>query len=177
MFNKVVLLGNLTREIEIRFLQSGTAVGKSSIAVNHKFSVNGEKREEVCFIDITFWGRTAEIAHQYLRKGSKVLVEGRLKFDQWTDQNGQNRSKHSIEVESLEMLDSRVTGENMQGDVSYNNQISHSRPNYTQNNNMQRPHENRAEPRYQDSKYQETRYEEKIPEINIDDDQNDEIPF
>lgn len=107
MFNKVVLVGNLTRDIELRYLQSGTAIGKAGIAVTRKYSgANGERKEETCFIDIDFFGRTAEVANQYLHKGSKVLIEGRLKFDQWQDANGQNRSKHSISVENMEMLNS-----------------------------------------------------------------------
>jgi single-strand binding protein len=107
MFNKVVLVGNLTRDIELRYASNGNAIGSTAIAATRKFNVNGEKREETCFIDITFWGKQAEIANQYLSKGSKLLVEGRLKFDQWTDQQtGQQRSKHSITVENMEMLGS-----------------------------------------------------------------------
>ena len=112
MFNKVVLVGNLTRDVELRYINTGLAVGRSAIAVTRKYSTNGEKREEICFVDITFFGKSAEIANQYLTKGSKLLVEGRLKFDQWQDNNGQNRSKHSIAVESMEML----------GDAKQNNQ-------------------------------------------------------
>ena len=104
MFNKVVIVGNLTRDIELRYTPSGAAIGKSAIAATHKFTINGEKKEDACFIDISFFGKGAEIANQYLRKGSKLLIEGRLKFEQWMDQNGQNRSKHSIAVESMEML-------------------------------------------------------------------------
>ncbi|EJP74328.1 MULTISPECIES: single-stranded DNA-binding protein [Campylobacter] len=104
MFNKIIIVGHLTRDIDLRYTQSGSAIGKSAIATTHKFSINGEKREDTCFIDINFFGKSAEIANQYLRKGSKLLVDGRLKFEQWTDQNGQNRSKHSINVESMEML-------------------------------------------------------------------------
>lgn len=107
MFNKVVIVGNLTRDIELRYTPSGAAIGKSAIAATHKFTINGEKKEDTCFIDISFFGKGAEIANQYLRKGSKLLIEGRLKFEQWTDQNGQNRSKHSIAVESMEMLGSK----------------------------------------------------------------------
>ena len=107
MFNKVVIVGNLTRDIELRYTPSGAAIGKSAIAATHKFTINGEKKEDTCFIDISFFGKGAEIANQYLRKGSKLLIEGRLKFEQWTDQNGQNRSKHSINVESMEMLGSK----------------------------------------------------------------------
>lgn len=112
MFNKIVLVGHLTRDIELKYTQSGAAIGKSAIAVTRKYSTNGEKREEICFVDITFFGKSAEIANQYLTKGSKLLIEGVLKFEQWTDQNGQPRSKHSIAVESMEML----------GDAKQNNQ-------------------------------------------------------
>ena len=104
MFNRIVLVGHLTRDIELRYTQSGAAIGSCGIAVTRKFNVNGEKREETCFIDITFFGKQAEIANQYLSKGSKLLVEGRLKFDQWTDNNGQNRSKHTVAVENMTML-------------------------------------------------------------------------
>jgi single-strand DNA-binding protein len=111
MFNKIILVGNLTRDIELRYSQGGMGIASTAIATSHKFTQNGEKREEVCFIDITFFGRSAEVANQYLRKGSKILVEGRLKLDQWVDQNGQKRSKHSVTVATMQMLDSK-------GDVS-----------------------------------------------------------
>ena len=104
MFNRIVLVGNLTKDIELRYTQSGAAIGSSGIAVTRKYTLNGEKREETCFIDITFFGKLSEIANQYLSKGSKLLIEGRLKFDQWQDSNGQNRSKHSVAVEVMEML-------------------------------------------------------------------------
>ena len=107
MFNKVIIVGHLTRDIELRYTPSGAAIGKSAIAATHRFTINGEKRDETCFVDISFFGKGAEIANQYLKKGSKLLIEGRLKFEQWTDQNGQNRSKHSINVESMEMLGSK----------------------------------------------------------------------
>lgn len=105
--NKVVLIGNLTRDIELRYTQSGYCVGNTGIAVTRKFkNAKGETAEETCFIDLKFFGRTAEVVNQYLRKGSKLAVEGRLKLEQWQDQSGQNRSKHVVEVESLEMLGS-----------------------------------------------------------------------
>lgn len=105
MFNKIILLGNLTRDLEVRYSTSNLAIGNTGIATNKKFKNKmGEEKEEVMFIDITFFGRTAEIANQYLKKGSKILVEGRLKLDQWTDAKGQKRSKHSLVVESMKML-------------------------------------------------------------------------
>lgn len=112
MFNKVIMLGNITRDIELSYLPNGSAVAKTGLATNRKFKKqDGTQGEEVCFIDVTFFGRTAEIANQYLSKGKKVLVEGRLKLDQWADQQGVKRSKHSIAVESMEMIDSRGGGE------------------------------------------------------------------
>lgn len=108
MFNRVVMLGNLTRDCELRYLPTGGAICTTGLATNRKFKKqDGSQSEEVCFIDITFFGRTAEIANQYLGRGKKVLVEGRLKLDQWTDQNGVKRSKHSITVETLQMIDSK----------------------------------------------------------------------
>ena len=98
------MIGHLARDIELRYTQSQMAIGKTAIAVTRKYTLNGEKREETCFIDITFFGKQAEIANQYLGKGSKLAVEGYLKFEQWQDNNEQNRSKHSIAVESMEML-------------------------------------------------------------------------
>ena len=112
MFNKMILAGNLTRDIEMRNTQTGLAIANTGIASNRKFkSQTGEKKEEVLFLDITFFGRTAEVAQQYLKRGSKVLLDGRLKLDQWTDTSGQKRSKHSLVVESMKMLDGKGTGE------------------------------------------------------------------
>ena len=113
-YNKVILVGNLTRDIELRYSQSGVGIAKTAIATTRKFTTNGEKKEEVCFVDITFFARSAEVANQYLRKGSKILVEGRLNFDQWVDANGQKRSKHGVVVETMQMLDSKTQGDNQQ---------------------------------------------------------------
>ncbi len=119
MYNKVILAGNLTRDVEIRYTPGGAAVGNTGIAVNRRYKAQtGEQKEEVMFVDITFFGRTAEIANQYLRKGSKVLVDGRLKLEQWTAQDGSKRSKHAVIVENLQMLGSREDA--MQQDGGYN---------------------------------------------------------
>jgi single-strand DNA-binding protein len=118
MYNKIILAGNLTRDIEVKYTQSGAAIGNTAIATTRKFkSQSGEQKEEVLFVDITFFGRTAEVANQYLRKGSKLLVDVRLKLDQWTAQDGSKRSKHSVTVESMTMLGSK--GDNEGG--GYNN--------------------------------------------------------
>lgn len=140
MFNKVILVGHLTRDIELRYTQSQMAIGKTAIAVTRKYTLNGEKREETCFIDLTFFGRQAEVANQYLSKGSKLAVEGYLKFEQWQDNNGQNRSKHSIAVESMEMLGDGQGGNNQNNQSGgYSQGGNHSlKPNQSyQSNNHQ----------------------------------------
>ena len=144
MYNRIIIVGNLTRDTELKYLQSGTAIANTGIASTKKFKSNGEQKQEVMFVDITFFGKTAEIANSYLHKGSKVLVEGRLKLDQWQDQSGAKRSKHSITVENLQMLDTKQ-----------NSQESYSNP--PQNSNQGQSYT--------------------PPEIDIDDDTQDEIPF
>ena len=105
-FNKVILMGNLTRDVELRHTNSGTPVTEIGLAVNEKRKdANGQWVEETTFVDITLWGRTAEICNEYLGKGSGVLIEGRLKLDQWDDkQTGQKRSKLLVTGERMQML-------------------------------------------------------------------------
>lgn len=108
MFNQVIMVGNLTRDIELRYLPSGAAIAKSAIATSYKYkSATGEQKEEICFLDFNMFGKSAEIASQYLKKGSKVLLTGRLIFEQWTAQDGSNRSKHALRVDEMKMLDSK----------------------------------------------------------------------
>jgi single-strand DNA-binding protein len=108
-FNKVILLGNLTRDPEVRYTPKGSAVADLGIAVNRQYTLdNGEKREEVTFVDVTFWGRTAEVAGEYLKKGRPVFIEGRLQLDTWDDkQSGQKRSKLKVIGENMQMLGGR----------------------------------------------------------------------
>ena len=110
-FNKVMLMGNLTRDIELRHTSGNTAVAKIGIAVNRKYRVgegeNREMREEVTFVECEAWGRTAETMSQYLHKGKPVFIEGRLKLDQWQDKDGNNRSKLLVVVENFQFVDSR----------------------------------------------------------------------
>ena len=106
-FNRVILIGNLTRDVEVKYLQSGTAVAEIGLAVNDKRKdKNGNWIEEVTFVDVTLWARTAEIAAEYIGKGSSVLIEGRLKLDSW-EQDGQKRSKLKVIGERLQMLDGK----------------------------------------------------------------------
>jgi len=105
--NRVLLIGNLTRDPEMRYTPSGMAVAKVGLAVNRKWrdTKTNEVREEVTFVDIDIWGKSAEAANQYLRKGNPVFIEGRLKLDQWDDkQTGQKRSKLKVVAERMQFL-------------------------------------------------------------------------
>ena len=108
-YNRVVLVGNLTRDVELRFTPSGTAVTDISIAVNERVKRNEQWTDEVNYFDITLWGRTAEVAGEYLSKGSSILIEGRLKLDRW-EQDGQKRSKIKIIGEKMQMLGGKGGG-------------------------------------------------------------------
>src|SRR5213592_2877370 len=111
-FNKVILLGNLTRDPEVRYTPKGSAVCDLGIAVNRVYTTDsGEKREEATFVDVTFWGRTAEVAGEYLKKGRPVFIEGRLQLDSWEDkQSGQKRSKLRVVAEGMQLIGSRGGG-------------------------------------------------------------------
>ena len=109
-FNKVILVGNLTRDPEVRYIPSGSAVGDISLAVNSQWTdrKTNERKEEVTFVEVTLWGRTAEIAGEYLAKGRPVLIEGRLSLDSWEDkETGQKRSKLKVVADSMQLLGSR----------------------------------------------------------------------
>lgn len=109
-FNRVILVGNLTRDVELKFLPTGTVVTEVGLAVNsRRKNQAGEWVEEVVFVDVTLWGRTAEIAGEYLAKGSSVLIEGRLKLDTW-EKEGQKHSKLRVVGEQLQMLGTARNG-------------------------------------------------------------------
>ena len=110
--NKVMLMGNLTRDPEIKYTPKGTAVAEIGMAVNRVWATeSGEKREEVTFVDVELWGRQAELAGEYLKKGRPVYIEGRLKLDTWDDkQSGQKRSKMRVVCENMQFLGSREGG-------------------------------------------------------------------
>ncbi|MEA1954929.1 MAG: single-stranded DNA-binding protein, partial [Campylobacterota bacterium] len=196
MYNKVILVGNLTRDIELRYSQSGMGIANTAIATSRKFTSNGEKKEEVCFVDITFFARSAEIANQYLRKGSKILVEGRLNFDQWVDQNGQKRSKHSVVVETMQMLGSKDDNnqgggynapaqgqpqsyqpqQQQQPQQSYQQPQTQQQPSYGNQSNNQQSY-NKPQQSYNNQAQAQSKQmpsSNDIPVIDIDE---DEIPF
>jgi len=114
-FNRVILMGNITRDIELRYIPSGTAVTDIGLAVNdRKKTASGEWVDETTFVDITLWGRQAEIASEYLGKGSPVLIEGRLKLDSW-ETDGQKRSKWRVVGGRMQMLGGRADGSKPSG--------------------------------------------------------------
>jgi len=104
-FNKCILIGNLTRNIELRYTPSGTPVGSFGLAVNRRFKQGEELKEEVCYIDIVTFGKQAENAAKYLSKGSKATIEGRLQQRRWETEAGEKRSKHEVVAESILYLD------------------------------------------------------------------------
>jgi single-strand DNA-binding protein len=154
MYNKIILVGNLTRDVDLRYSPAGTAIAKFGIATNrtYKDNVTGENKQEVMFIDVTVFGRSAEIANQYLRKGSKVLIEGRLVLDQWVDSSGQKRSKHSVVAEKLQFMETKAEAERNRGYENNTYSASVSQP----------------------QQQKEQKQNNEIPSINIDE---DEIPF
>ena len=171
MYNKVIMIGNLTRDIELKYIPSGAAIAKSAIATSHKYKTQaGEQKEEVCFLDFDVFGKQAEILNQYVRKGSKVMIEGRLILNRWTAQDGTNRSNHTLRVESFKFLDSKADSQNMQNKNNAYNQGGQQ----PQNNYNQQSQQNNYNQAPQGGMQQNVQPEHKIPEIDID---NDEIPF
>lgn len=110
--NKVMLIGNLTRDPEVKYTPKGTAVAEIAIAINRNYTgADGQKKEEVTFIDVTLWERLAEIAGEYLKKGRPVFIEGRLQLDTWDDKaTGQKRSRLRVRAEQMQLLGSREGG-------------------------------------------------------------------
>ena len=107
-YNKVLLMGRLTRDVELKYTPSNMAVANIGLAVGRRYKTkDGEQLEETTFVDCEAWSRTAELMNQYLSKGRPVFIEGRLKLDQWQDKDGSNRSKLKIVIENFQFIDSR----------------------------------------------------------------------
>lgn len=126
-YNRVVLMGNLTRDIELRYTPSGTAVTDIGVAVNdRRKSASGEWVEETTFVDVTLWGRTAEVASEYLSKGSPIFLEGRLKLDTW-EKDGQKNSKLRVVCERMQLIGGRDGGRS-RGSAPGGGEERHSEP-------------------------------------------------
>ena len=160
-YNRVILVGNLTRDVELRYTPSGMAVTDIGLAVNdRKKSQSGEWVEETTFVDVTLWGRQAEVASEYLSKGSSTLIEGRLKLDQW-EQDGQKRSKLKVVGERMQMLGGRGGGGGGGGGRPQGGQAS--RPQQQQQQQQQQP---QADP-----------YSQPAPSDDFGPPPGDDIPF
>lgn len=109
-FNKVLLMGNLTRDPELRHTQGGMALAKFGMAINRKWTQNGEQKEDTCFVDLTAWGKQAELLNQYVKKGSPLFVEGRLQYSTWESQDGGKRNKLEVVVENFQFVGSGRSG-------------------------------------------------------------------
>lgn len=110
-YNRVILMGNLTRDPELKYLPNNTAVCEFGLAINHRWrDRDGNQREDVCFVDVSAFGKQGETINQYMSKGRPILVEGRLKLDTWQAQDGSKRSKHSIVVDNFQFVGPRETG-------------------------------------------------------------------
>ncbi|AFI05099.1 single-stranded DNA-binding protein [Helicobacter cetorum] len=178
MFNRVIMVGRLTRNVELKYLPSGSAAATIGLATNRRFKKqDGTLGEDVCFIDVRLFGRTAEIANQYLSKGSSVLIEGRLTYESWTDQMGKKNSRHTITADSLQFMDRKPTEDNAMHDNfnnAYPNQTSYNAPNH--DNFNQSPNYSNYQNTYAKEipQAQPPKYQNSVPEINIDE---EEIPF
>jgi single-strand DNA-binding protein len=130
-FNKVILAGNLTRDPELRYTPTGTAIAKFGLAINRKWrdSSSGELKEDVTFVDVDVFGKSAETVGQYMKKGSAILIEGRLKLDQWEDkQTQQKRSRLGVVAESFTFLGSGPSREGGGGDFNSGGGAPPARP-------------------------------------------------
>ncbi len=181
MFNKVIMVGRLTRNVELKYLPSGSATATIGLATSRRFKKqDGTPGEEVCFIDARLFGRTAEIANQYLSKGSSVLIEGRLTYESWMDQTGKKNSRHTITADSLQFMDKK--SDNPQANAMQDSMTHEGFNNaYPANHNAPSQDPFNQAPSYVQNAYakenlqaQPSKYQNSVPEINIDE---EEIPF
>ncbi len=181
MFNKVIMVGRLTRNVELKYLPSGSAAATIGLATSRRFKKqDGTPGEEVCFIDARLFGRTAEIANQYLSKGSSVLIEGRLTYESWMDQTGKKNSRHTITADSLQFMDKK--SDNPQANTMQDSMTHEGFNNaYPANHNAPNQDPFNQAPSYAQNAYakenlqaQPSKYQNSVPEINIDE---EEIPF
>lgn len=169
MYNRVIIVGNLTRDVEFKYLSTGNPIANLGLASNRRYKrQDGTQVDETCFIDVKIFGRTAEVANQYLRKGSKVLIEGRLNYESWSDATGAKKSKHTITADNLQMLDSKSSSSE-----DYSNDYKDGGS--YQNASYQKPRQDdfkRDDFRKDDFKKEEVKKDE-LPSIDLD----EEIPF
>ena len=114
--NKVFLIGNLTRDPELKYIANGTGVARFGLAVNRTYNTpDGEKKQETCFVDITAWDKLAEVCNEHLSKGRLILVEGRLQYQSWESDDGTKRNKLEVVAQNIQFLGSKQNGEETEG--------------------------------------------------------------
>ena len=181
-YNKIIMIGNMTRDPQLSYLPSNTPVVEFGLASNRRWKdQSGQQREETCFVDCRMFGRRAEVISKYTSKGSQILIEGRLQLDRWQDKDGSPRSKHRIFVENFEFLDSRAGGQGQgqgyQGNEGYQ---GNQQPRPAQAPQRQQPQQ--APQGYdQPNSYDEPQGYDQPPQEGIDDfggqPSGDNIPF
>ncbi len=137
--NKILLIGNLTKDPELRYLPNGTPKCELRLATSRTYTTNGERREDTCYVDVIAWSRTAENVNQYMKKGSKIFVEGRLDYQEWEGQDGTKRSKHQVVADRIQFMDSKSGGGGggEDGDMSAGGGAEGGAPRYQRNNAQQ----------------------------------------
>jgi single-strand DNA-binding protein len=180
-YNKVILVGNLTRNPELRYTPSGSAVCDLGLAMNRKYSSGGQDREETCFVDVVVWNKQAENCDRFLEKGAPVLIEGRLQLDQWQDkESGANRSKLRVVAQTVQFLGSQG-GDSGGGDYSqqprqqqYQQQ---GQQQYQQQPRQQQQYSSPAPPQQQQQQYQQQPPPPMPEAFDPGDEAEDDIPF
>jgi single-strand DNA-binding protein len=177
-FNKVILMGNLTRDPEVRYTPNGAAVCELGLAISRKFNVNGQDRDEVCFVDIIVWNKQAENCGKYLQKGRPVLIEGRLQLDTWQNKEGQNRSKLRVVAESVQFMPRAAETGSASAQSNYNKNYSQQQPqNNNMNSNQQQPPQQQAAQKQPANSYSEPMPQPPEDIYNSDFETEDDIPF
>lgn len=177
--NKVMLIGNLTRDPEVRYTPKGSAVTDVGLAINRSYTLDdGQRREETTFVDITFWGRQAEVIGEYMKKGRPMYVEGRLNLDQWEDKtSGQTRTKLKVVGENFQFLGGRDDSPGGGGQSYGGGQPQQQAPHYSSAPPQEQPQYQQAPPQqYQQAPPQEA---SPPPQQNYEPirDEDDDIPF
>ena len=185
-FNKVLLLGNLTREPELRYTAGGMALCEFGLAMNRRFSTNNQEREEVCFVDIVVWGKQAESCGRYLAKGAQAMIEGRLQLDQWQDkETGAKKSKLRVVAEMVQFLsksDKPGADSYEDGPVEEPPQYQPPRQQYQAPQQQQYQPPRQAAPPQQQQQYQVPPERRSVPPMpdnafKVGDEAEDDIPF
>ena len=179
--NKVLLIGNLTRDPELRYTPQGSAICDLGLAINRQYTTNdGVKKEEVCFVDITAWGRQAETCNRFVKKGSQIFVEGRLKLDSWQDkETGKNRSKLNVVAERIQFLSGTGAGKHSDDGQDEQQKPASQAPRQEYSRAPQQTQKNPVQQQAPPVQQQQAQNPPPPPEeiFEVDSEPDDDIPF